>query len=443
MRMSERTVTLEVNPRFEPYMFDWDYMTYLLVGAYGSGKSFTTAEKFIVALMEKKRKLLVVREVYDTIRESCFALLVEILAGMDYVAETQKEKRFKAWVTSSPMKIVFPNGSQIIFRGCDKPNKFKSIHDVWGVWLEEGAEIKYSAFKELRGRLRPPGGDPVFIITTNPVAMETWVYRHFFERTDDDGNKVLILDHEKLYAQRTLVHNGVYYHHSLPEDNLFLQASYIKTLDEMKEYDPDLYRVARWGRFGPVGRRVLPQFSVADSHEEVLKAIKAIPQELHFHGMDLGFEESYNAVVDMAVEDKTKTLYLYGQYYKNHTTDDVTADELLALGYGNVLLVMENAEPKTIAYYRKRGLKVRGTKKLTRIAQVRKVKRFKRIVCSPECRDIIAELQTLTYKQTPQGETVYDEFNIDPHTFSAIWYGLDRYDVADVKEQKTNSRTSA
>lgn len=30
-----------------------------------------------------------------------------------------------------------------------------------------------------------------------------------------------------------------------------------------------------------------------------------------------------------------------------------------------------------------------------------------------------------------------DEFNIDPHTLSAIWYGLDGYEVADVKFKKT------
>ena len=35
---------------------------------------------------------------------------------------------------------------------------------------------------------------------------------------------------------------------------------------------------------------------------------------------------------------------------------------------------------------------------------------------------------------------IYDEFNIDPHTFSAIWYALDTYTVADIKERKNNSR---
>ena len=38
---------------------------------------------------------------------------------------------------------------------------------------------------------------------------------------------------------------------------------------------------------------------------------------------------------------------------------------------------------------------------------------------------------------------LYDEFNIDPHTFSAIWYGLDTYEVADIKELPRNHRKGA
>ena len=44
------------------------------------------------------------------------------------------------------------------------------------------------------------------------------------------------------------------------------------------------------------------------------------------------------------------------------------------------------------------------------------------------------------YKEDTNGNLIYDEFNIDPHTFSAIWYALDDVTVADVKERKNNSR---
>ena len=43
-------------------------------------------------------------------------------------------------------------------------------------------------------------------------------------------------------------------------------------------------------------------------------------------------------------------------------------------------------------------------------------------------------------KQAPKSPIEYDEFNIDPHSFSAIWYALDMVTVADLKEKEFNSR---
>ena len=79
------TVDKEVNPRFENFLWDWDYRTYLLVGGYGSSKSYHIALKLILKCLEEKRKVLVVREVFDTIRASCYDLLVEILEEFDLV----------------------------------------------------------------------------------------------------------------------------------------------------------------------------------------------------------------------------------------------------------------------------------------------------------------------------------------------------------------------
>ena len=68
-------------------------------------------------------------------------------------------------------------------------------------------------------------------------------------------------------------------------------------------------------------------------------------------------------------------------------------------------------------------------------------KRFKRIYISPKCKNTIRELKWLTYKKDPKGNVVYDDFNIDPHTFSAIWYGLDMVTVADLKDKEFNSKS--
>ena len=53
-------VNIDIANRFSDFLFDWDYETYLLIGGYGSGKSYSIAIKIILKLLEEKRKCLVV-----------------------------------------------------------------------------------------------------------------------------------------------------------------------------------------------------------------------------------------------------------------------------------------------------------------------------------------------------------------------------------------------
>ncbi|MCY9434151.1 PBSX family phage terminase large subunit [Bacillus haynesii] len=411
----------EVNPRFRDFLFDWSQKFYFLVGGYGSSKSYHVALKLILKMLQEKRTALVVREVYDTHRDSTFSLLEEIITdlGLDH----------KIRCVSSPMQIRFPNGSKIIFKGMDKPAKLKSINNVSIVWVEECSEVKYDGFKELLGRLRHPTLKLHMILSTNPVSKGNWSYKHFFK---DEANQFFVLDDDELYKKKTIIKNNTYYHHSTADDNLFLPESYIEQLEDLKSHDPDLYRIARKGRFGVNGKLVLPQFEVME-HEKVMNAIRAIDRPILKNGMDFGFVDSYNALVRMAIDHNQKILYIYWQYYKNDTTDDKTAEDLKDLK--RVLIKADSAEPKTIRFFRQQGFRMKAAKKFqgSRLQYTKKVKRFRKIICSDQCPDVIRELKDLTFAVDKDGNVIEDEFNIDPHTFSAIWYGLDDYEVSSLK----------
>lgn len=419
-------VNKEVNPHFEDFLFDWKSKFYLLVGGYGSSKSYHIALKIILKLLQEKRTCLVVREVYDTIRDSCYPLFAEICESLD----------LESFITlgKSPMRIMFSNGSKILFRGLDKPEKLKSIHDISLIWIEECSEIKYDGFKELIGRLRHPYLKLHLILSTNPVAKSNWTYQHFFANRN--------LSDEELYKKRIIRFGDTYYHHSVADDNLFLPSDYLDELEKIKEYDPDLYRVARQGRFGINGVRVLPQFEIA-SHNEVMDAVEKIPRRYKFVGLDFGFETSYNAVVRVAVDMDNKFLYIYWEYYRNHETDDELADHLEEFVRTREVIRCDSAEPKAIRYLQKRGLNAVACKKWNggtihaRLDNTRKMKRFQRIICSDICKNTIRELAELTYAKDRDGNLIFDEFNIDSHTFSAMWYALDSVDVADVKFKLT------
>lgn len=443
---------IKVSERFASFLTDWDYTEYLLIGGYGSGKSYHIALKFILKLLEEKRTALVVRQVKETIKDSCFALFKDILETMNMLSDTTTNKTKaidgKVIAVSSPMEIRFPNGSKIIFRGVDNPEKLKSIHGVSMVWIEECSEVRYDAYTELLGRIRTPNKTLYTFLSCNPVGKENWVYNTFFTHLEENGETTVICDENRFYRAGTLVINGTYYHHSVPTDNPFLPKAYIERLDKLKMSDPRLWVVARWGRFGANGIRVLPQFEIARNSKQFVNAVNSITSQYHFFGLDFGFETSYNALISCCVDDANKILYIYDEVYRNKITDDKFSNldsvnkTMERAERCNKPICADSAEPKTIQYYRQQGFNMYGCKKYigSRLANTKKIKRFNKIICSPKCKNTIRELKDLTYAKDSKGNAVYDEFNIDPHTFSALWYALDTYTVADIKEIKTNSK---
>lgn len=419
----DKEVDFVVNDHFYDFIHNWNQKYYFLVGGYGSSKSYHTATKLIRKLFEEKRTALVVREVYSTLRESCYALLEEVAISMgvyDYMS-----------FISSPLQIKFPNGSKIIFRGMDDPAKLKSIHNVSIIWIEECSEVKNVGFKELIGRLRHPTLDLHMLLSTNPVSKSNWTYKHFFKDTKND---LFILDDEELYKKKVITLGNVYYHHSTADDNHFLPKSYIEQLEELKKHDPDLWRIARKGMFGVNGVLVLPQFEVQE-HEQVMEAIKKIDKPLLKNGMDFGFVTSYNALIRLAIDHNEKILYIYYEYYSRGKTDVEISEDIKEFKESREIIKADCAEPKAIKYFKQEGFRMKSCKKFqgSRSTYTKKVKRFKKIICSSRCVNTKEELRDLTFKVDRDGEVIEDEFSIDPHTLSAIWYALDDYEVSDLK----------
>lgn len=453
-------INIEVSSRFASFLTDWDYEQYLLFGGYGSGKSYHVALKIILKLLEEKRTALVVRAVYDTFKDSCFSLFKEILDKMGILSEvTTNRVTFdnKVIAVRSPMEIRFPNGSKIIFKGMDNPEKFKSINGVSIVWVEECSEIRYDGYTELLGRIREPNISLHFFLTCNPVGTENWVYSTFFVRTetvlDENGEEItqekIVQDVQEVYKRRTLIgKNGIYYHHSLPDDNPFLPQSYLRRLDNIKETDKHLWLVARWGRFGASGTRVLPNFVVAKNAKLFKEKVNSISSQFHFFGFDFGFEESYNALVSCCVDDINKDLYIYDEVYMNKITDDRFARRAdvqktkQRAEHCDKSIGADSAEPKAIQFYRQEGFPIFACKKYagSRLQNTKKMKRFRRIICSPKCKNTIRELKDLTYAKDRQGNIIYDEFNIDPHTFKlqrlGVYKSLEKLEILRRKPER-------
>ena len=165
-------MNVKVNQHFLDYINDWSFYEYYILGGYGSSKSFNTAIKIILKVIQEERRVLVVRATYTTLKDSCFQDLVDVInfLGLDQYFQVLK----------SPLSIRCKiNNSKILFRGLDDISKIKSIKDISIVWIEEN-EATEDQYKELKDRLRIKDVEPHILITSNPYSKNHWSYRRFF-----------------------------------------------------------------------------------------------------------------------------------------------------------------------------------------------------------------------------------------------------------------------
>lgn len=102
---------------------------------------------------------------YPMLRDSTLRTMMEVLPRGSYT------------FNRSDMSMKLVNGSEILFRSTDEPERLRGPNLAW-VWMDEAALSKEDAFKILQGRLRQPGYPHQLWITTTPKGFN-WVYWEF------------------------------------------------------------------------------------------------------------------------------------------------------------------------------------------------------------------------------------------------------------------------
>ena len=162
-----------------PHDYSLDVAVYQ--GGYGSGKTFAGALLGILLAIKFPGIVgLVGAQTYTLVRDTTLKTYFEHL---DNIAFRQGED-YK-WV-SAEQKLVFQNGSEILFRHFDEPNKLKSLN-LGFVEIEEMSDIPYDTFKMLLARMRqkvkPSWKNFTYRIFghTNPEVQKGWLYKTFCE----------------------------------------------------------------------------------------------------------------------------------------------------------------------------------------------------------------------------------------------------------------------
>lgn len=426
-------IVREVNKHFKEFLLDNRQHIYFLLGGYGSSKSYNAAVKLVLLSLQEKRKILVVRQIRENLKESCYADIQDIVYSFGL------DKYF--YFTTTPMKITCTvTGTEFIFRGLDNVKKIKSIKDIDTIWIEEADEIDYKSFKELKSRLRSIKNRNILILTTNPNEFGVWTYKYLTEVLKSVGK-----DENNLYAERIMkiknevnlkkgnvFSENIYLHHSVYTDNKFLPDNFIADLET--ETDDYLRAIKTLGRFGSAGDTLFRNLH----HMEQSRIEKIIEGKWNrFAGFDFGFSNSYNAIVRMVIDEELNDLYIYEEFYDNHLLDpEMLEMEIIQkmIEEGEVVYA-DSQEPKSIEFFNVNGLLINSVKKTTDMSKagVRKIQSFRNIFIDKNvCPNTYRELTEMKWFYNKDGLIAKNPktkkpFNIDPHTFDAIKYGISEY----------------
>lgn len=138
------------------------------------------------------------------------------------------------------MNIILPNGTELLFRGLQDPERIKSITNITDAWLEEATEFTAEDADQIDLRIRANEKNLQLYYTFNPVSKTNWVYKRWFE--------------EEVAHSDTKILQTTY------KDNKFLPESYHKAMEDMKKRNPVYYKIYALGQFANLGKRVYPNW---------------------------------------------------------------------------------------------------------------------------------------------------------------------------------------
>ena len=369
------------------------------MGGAGSGKSYTIAQKIIKRCTKEKIKVLVCRRYGTTLRNSCFALLKDI------IVKWQLSPYVK--IKETDMSFTFPNGSVIILFGLDDENKLLSLHDVGTVWIEEAFEVEREKVEQLNLRMRSNIDNQQLILSWNPISKNHWLFD--FSVANPPESSAFI--------------------HSTYKDNPFLNKEYVKALEELYKRNPRKARVFCDGEWGIDSEGLVITNWKAEEFDPL--ELAALGYE-HRAGCDVGWVDP-TAVTNSLYDRKNKTIYVFEEFYKSGCQLSEIAEAIGKMNIRKTKLYVDAAEPRTIDYLKSHRINATGCAKgKDSVKAGIMFLQDHTIIVHPNCKNLIMELENFSYiKSKVTGEWTEDTTHEFSHAIDSL-----RYSYSDIYTQK-------
>ena len=395
------TIRLNISPskvfnrHIYDHLFDYDTFTEVHYGGASSGKSHGVFQKIVIKALKdwkKPRKILVLRKVGATVRDSVFA---DVQATLSYFGIINMCK-----INMSAFRIELPNGAEFIFKGMDNPEKIKSIKGISDVVMEEASEFTLDDYTQLTLRLRDKAHTQKHIyLMFNPVSKANWVYNAFFVKK----------------PKNTVVYQTTY------KDNRFLDAVTRENIEELANRNEAYYKIYALGEFATLDKLVFPKYTKALLNKDDLRQITS------YFGLDYGFINDPSAFMHVKIDDDRKRLYVVEEYVKKGLTNDKIAESITALGYAKEPIRADSAEKKSNQELRNLGIgRVIDVKKgAGSVMQgIQYLLQYEWIV-DERCVKTIEELENYTWKKDKAtNEYINEPVDSYNHCLDAIRYAI-------------------
>ena len=421
MSVNGMTINLEINPsrvfnrHIYEHLFDYDTFTEVHYGGASSGKSHGVFQKIVLKALkkwDKPRKILILRKVGSTVRDSVFA---DVQAALSYFGVLNLCK-----VSMNAFRIELPNGAELIFKGMDNPEKIKSIKGISDVVMEEASEFTLDDYTQLTLRLRDKAHKQKQIyLMFNPVSKANWVYNAFFVKN----------------PKNTVVYQTTY------KDNRFLDDLTKENIEELANRNEAYYKIYALGEFATLDKLVFPKYEKRLLNKDELKQLPS------FFGLDFGFTNDPTAFMHVKIDRENKRLYILEEYVKKGLLNNQIAEAITSLGYSKEVIMADSAEQKSIAELQTLGLRraIPVDKGKGSVLQgIQFLQQFD-IIVDERCVKTIEELENYTWqKDKHTNEYINKPCDSYNHCIDAIRYALqnlifvkDKQDV-DAKIRRVN-----
>lgn len=357
----------------------------MLLGGAGSGKSFFAAQKILYRMRtETGHRFVVVRKIARTLRNSVYQQLKDVIHFHGW----QEEFKF----SESRLEIEHKeSGNTIITTGVDDPEKLKSLAQPTGIWIEEATELDARDYRQLDLRLRGETDNYLQIIFTfNPVSKKNFIYKQFYAR-----------DPIKTFKVRTK--------HT---DNTKIGPDYKDMLEEMKDLDPEYYKIYALAEWGENSNAIIYNYKIISKMPDKLDEV--------LYGLDFGFNNPC-ALVRVAYYEKD--IYLEEVFYRRKLTTPqiielMNTRQIQQTDY----IYADSANPDKIKELQQAGFAVKPAEKNV-FNGINKVKEY-HINVVQNSTNLLNELDNYVWKTDHDGNLLDDPEKHDDHACDAIRYAI-------------------